>query len=107
MNVRPCPEGSRNCYRATFAYEGGAQGARARLKAAIADLEDVRWVREDESFWHVECRTKIFRFVDDLEIAFDDAASAIHVRSASRVGKSDLGANRKRVETLRELFERA
>lgn len=46
----------------------------------------------------------IFRFVDDLEIRLDESDKVIHIRSASRVGYSDLGVNKKRVESLRALF---
>lgn len=46
----------------------------------------------------------IFRFVDDLEIRLDLTDNVIHIRSASRVGYSDLGVNKKRVESLRALF---
>ncbi len=40
-------------------------------------------------------------FVDDVEFLLDDSKKVIHVRSASRLGKSDLGINRKRIETIR------
>ena len=49
-------------------------------------------------------RTPLFGFVDDLEIRIDAAASLIHIRSASRVGYGDFGANRKRTEKFRKLF---
>jgi uncharacterized protein (DUF1499 family) len=45
------------------------------------------------------------RFVDDVEFLLVPAERVIHVRSASRVGYSDLGTNRKRVEALRAKFE--
>jgi len=48
-----------------------------------------------------EARTAWLRFRDDLEFLADDAAKVIHVRSASRVGQSDLGANRRRIEAIR------
>jgi uncharacterized protein (DUF1499 family) len=48
----------------------------------------------------------VFRFVDDLELRLSVDDGRIHIRSASRVGNSDLGANRKRVERLRERFAR-
>jgi uncharacterized protein (DUF1499 family) len=44
----------------------------------------------------------LFRFVDDVEFLADDAAKVIHVRSASRLGRSDLGVNRKRIELIRK-----
>jgi Protein of unknown function (DUF1499) len=40
-------------------------------------------------------------FVDDVEFWLDRTANVVHVRSASRLGKSDLGVNRKRVEQIR------
>jgi uncharacterized protein (DUF1499 family) len=43
-------------------------------------------------------------YVDDVEFSLDPAASVIHVRSASRLGESDLGANRKRIEAIRVAF---
>ncbi len=46
----------------------------------------------------------LFKFVDDLEITSDPAQGLIHIRSASRVGYSDMGVNRKRVEQLKQLF---
>ena len=46
----------------------------------------------------------LFGFVDDLEIRIDAEVGVIHLRSASRVGKSDLGANRKRVEMIKKLY---
>lgn len=57
-------------------------------------------VTEREDYLHAEFTSKIFRFVDDLEMRLDRENGEIHFRSASRVGHSDLGANRKRVERI-------
>ena len=62
-------------------------------------------VKEKANYIHAECRTRFLRFVDDLEFLFEDNDAVIHVRSASRVGYSDLGVNRKRVEQFRKDFE--
>jgi len=48
----------------------------------------------------------IFQFVDDLEIRVDAVQQKIHFRSASRVGKSDLGANLKRVNKIKEAYNK-
>ena len=48
--------------------------------------------------------TPLFRFVDDVEARLDAQAGIIHIRSASRVGRSDFGANRQRIETIRHRF---
>jgi uncharacterized protein (DUF1499 family) len=55
----------------------------------------------------VEFRTPVIGFIDDVEFRFDDRAGMIHFRSASRLGRSDLGVNRKRMETLRARYRAA
>jgi len=59
---------------------------------------------ENSHYLHATFSTRIFRFVDDLELRMDDGKPQIHVRSASRVGRSDLGKNRSRVEEIRSRF---
>jgi len=61
-------------------------------------------VLEDGSYLWATFSTRIFRFIDDLELRMDEESDVIHVRSSSRVGYSDLGANRRRVEDLRLRF---
>lgn len=51
--------------------------------------------------------SRIFRFVDDFELRIDESAGLLHIRSASRVGKSDFSANRKRYEAFRENLKQA
>jgi len=63
-------------------------------------------VAEKEDYLHAEAKSLIFRFVDDVEFYFPATEKLIHVRSASRVGHSDLGVNRKRVEEIRSRFAR-
>jgi len=57
-------------------------------------------IREDNGYLHAEFSSSIFRFVDDLELRVDRQEGVIHLRSASRVGHSDFGANRKRIEAV-------
>lgn len=66
--------------------------------------ETSRWkaVERQPGYWHIECTSLICRFVDDLEVWLDTDSQLVHVRSASRVGYSDMGVNRKRVEMLFE-----
>jgi uncharacterized protein (DUF1499 family) len=47
------------------------------------------------------------RYVDDVELYYDEPAGLVHVRSASRLGRRDFGVNRKRVEELRAALMRA
>ncbi len=60
---------------------------------------------EKSNYIHVECKSKYFGFVDDLEVYCDDALQTCAVRSASRLGYADFGVNRKRVETIRQLLK--
>lgn len=60
--------------------------------------------RGDERYLHFEFRSRIFGFVDDVECLLNEAAGQVEIRSASRVGYSDLGVNRRRVEAIRTAF---
>jgi len=111
--LAPCPQ-TPNCVSSQAAdaghaiaplrYAGSPDAARERLKQVVAAMPRTRLVAERDGYLHYEFTSLIFRFVDDVEFWVDDQAGLIHVRSASRVGRSDLGVNRKRVERLRERF---
>lgn len=88
---------------APFSYEGSKQSAFHRLKKVLESFERTTVIEESDDYLRVECKSVIMGFVDDVEFYFPDE-NVIHVRSASRLGYSDLGVNRKRVEQLRKLF---
>jgi len=73
------------------------------LRQAVID-QGGQIIREDDVYLHAEFTSSVFRFVDDLELRMDRQSGLIHLRSASRVGHSDLGANRKRVEAIWHRF---
>jgi uncharacterized protein (DUF1499 family) len=73
------------------------------LKKTIREMEGKIQEEHDGYLW-TTFTTRLFRFVDDVEFRMVSADRMIHVRSGSRVGYSDLGVNRKRVEKLRTLF---
>lgn len=58
----------------------------------------------DDNYMAATFTSDLFRFVDDVEFRVDQSSGSLHVRSASRVGYSDLDANRKRVEQIRVLL---
>ncbi len=74
------------------------------LRATLASLPRVQIVKVTDDYIHVECSSAVFGFVDDLELHLRSAQNSIAVRSASRLGHSDFGVNRKRVESLRGLL---
>jgi len=108
--LAPCPE-SPNCVSslaedknhqiAPLAVHGTADAALERVIQTIEAMTRARIVTSGEGYLHAEFSSRLFRFVDDLELLYDDNVPGFQVRSASRAGYSDMGANRKRVEALR------
>jgi uncharacterized protein (DUF1499 family) len=100
-----CP-GTPNCVNS---QSQNAQSKIAPLSdVAIADLvkivkgmERATIIEQTDSYLYVEFKSKLMGYVDDVEFYRDPNEEIVHVRSASRLGKSDLGVNRKRVEEIR------
>ncbi len=116
--LAPCPT-SPNCvtsqgdpqdaehHVAPLAFPAGVNDpaeAWSRLVQAVRALERTRIVTLREGYLHAECESALLGFVDDLECLLDAPQRRIEVRSASRLGYSDLGVNRKRVEALRRRY---
>lgn len=110
--LTPCPN-SPNCVNsqetgrsavAPLAFSDSVPSAFARLQRIVASLPRTRVVEATDSYLHAEVKSRIFGFVDDIEFLIDPLASQVHVRSASRVGYSDFGVNRARVEAIRVRF---
>ena len=109
--LAPCPS-SPNCVSsysqdaqhgiAALSYDSEPEMAIANLKQIIESMPRTNIVKEDEDYLYAEFTSKIMGYVDDVEFYVDKEANAIQVRSASRLGESDLGVNRERVETIRE-----
>jgi len=85
-------------------YAGSLDQARAQLLSVLKRRPRTRIVAEDQHYVKAECRSRLFRFVDDVELVLDDAAKQIHFRSASRLGRKDFGVNRQRMEEIRTAF---
>ncbi len=89
---------------APLVYTESRAEALARLKRVLGSMKRTTIVTERADYLHAEAKSLIFRFVDDVEFYLPENQKMIHVRSASRVGYSDLGMNRKRVEEIRKRF---
>ncbi|MFZ2631925.1 MAG: DUF1499 domain-containing protein [Desulfosalsimonadaceae bacterium] len=108
--LMPCPD-SPNCVSSfetdpshfvePIRYKGSRTDAHQKLLSILHAAKRVKVVTSEENYIHAEFTSLIFRFVDDVEFYMDEKEPLIHVRSASRVGYSDLGANRKRAEAIR------
>ena len=89
----------REHYIAPFRF----RGAVADLRRAVESMPRAKVITVERNYLYAEYRTRLLRYVDDLELYYDERASLVHVRSASRRGRRDFGVNRKRVEDLRRL----
>ncbi|KJG34851.1 DUF1499 domain-containing protein [Photobacterium angustum] len=69
------------------------------IKQVALQLPGAKIADQSDHYLHIEATSKVFRFIDDFEV--EKKAELLQVRSASRVGYSDFGVNRKRVETFR------
>lgn len=87
-------------------YSGAPERAMARLQEMVERMPRTSLIDKVEGYLYFQCASKLLGFVDDLEFYCQPEESCIHVRSASRLGYSDMGVNRKRVETIREEFEK-
>jgi uncharacterized protein (DUF1499 family) len=88
-------------YIAPIPFKGDVPAAMSAVRKAVEGMTDATVIRQDGGYLYAEYRTKLMRFVDDVEFFYDDKAGLIHVRSASRLGRRDFGVNRARVEALR------
>jgi uncharacterized protein (DUF1499 family) len=114
--LRPCPS-TPNCVstEATdrrhamppLPFTGSAGDAHARARAALLAEPRTRIVTERPGYLHVEARSRLLRFVDDVEVMVDGAAGVVRFRSASRLGRKDFGVNRARMERFGERFRAA
>jgi uncharacterized protein (DUF1499 family) len=108
--LAPCPS-SPNCVSsqsrdpehavAALTYTASPAEAMAKLNKIVQAMPRTLIVTETPNYLHAEFTSAIMRFVDDVEFSLDESASSINMRSASRLGKSDFGVNRKRVEAIR------
>jgi uncharacterized protein (DUF1499 family) len=73
----------------------------ADLKKVIESMERTTIIEQTDNYLYAEFKSKLMGYVDDVEFYRDSQANVTHVRSASRLGQSDLGINRKRIEAIR------
>ena len=81
-----------------------ADEAMQRITDLIGDMPRTKIVTVEDNYLHVEFRSALFRFVDDVEFLIDPNEQVFHFRSASRVGHSDFGVNRRRMEQICKAF---
>ncbi len=113
--LAPCPD-SPNCVSSQTDREESRMEpipivddpseAHSRLRSVVSAMPRARIITADDNYLHAEFTSALFRFVDDVEFFVDREQRVIHFRSASRVGKSDLGVNRQRIKAIAQAFGR-
>lgn len=108
--LKPCPA-SPNCVStdatdpehqlAPFKIKSSPVAVWQQLQQQVSRLPKTEIITANEDYLHAECRSALFGFVDDLEFLLLPEQGNIAIRSAARLGYSDMGVNRKRVESLR------
>jgi len=86
---------------APLALRGGGPATIAKLKGVVEAMSGAKLIGSAPDYLYAQYTTPLMKYVDDVEFWFDPSTNVIQVRSASRLGKSDLGLNRKRIEAVR------
>lgn len=111
ISLAPCPN-KMNCVSSRavsarhaiepFQVLGNPEESIERLEKVIRSMPRTAIVKQTPNYIHAEYRSKVCRFVDDVEFLYNPEENVIDVRSASRIGYGDFGVNRRRVETIRK-----
>ena len=88
-------------------FSGNARAAMVRLKLVVAAMPGATLISQRPEYLYAEFRTRVMGFVDDVELVLDERAGVVQVRSSSRLGYSDFGVNRRRIEAIRQKFDSA
>ena len=108
--LEPCPS-SPNCVVSVngdeehqidpITYQSDRATAKETLLKVLSVVPRTEVIENTDNYIHAESTSRIFKFVDDVDFYFPEDENVIHLRSASRVGESDLGVNRRRMEQIR------
>ena len=90
---------------APFELKGDGPATIARIKSVVEAMPGAVVVESRPDYLYAQFTTKVLQFVDDVEFWYDPANQAVQVRSASRIGRRDMGVNRTRVETVRAALQ--
>ncbi|MEM8777629.1 MAG: DUF1499 domain-containing protein, partial [Cyanobacteria bacterium P01_G01_bin.49] len=114
QQLAPCPS-TPNCVNSQseeqehfiqpLNYQGQVSQAIAKLKDIINQQERTTIISDTDNYIYAQATSPWMGFVDDVEFYLNETKSVIEVRSASRLGESDLGVNRQRIEKISQAFE--
>lgn len=114
-SLTPCPE-TPNCVCsqspsedtkhsiAPMPYSYSEELIREKILEVLNEMARTKIVTASDNYFYVESNTLLLRFTDDFEVYIDDREKLLHFRSASRIGHSDLGTNKRRVEAFKKML---
>ena len=106
--LAPCPA-TPNCQQLEWPIQKEPSQVIDTVAAVIAAQPGARVITQNEQYLHASFSTPLMGFVDDVEFLVNDQESdgqpVLRVRSASRLGHSDLGANARRIESLQKAID--
>ena len=89
---------------APFQIRENVNSSMEKLSKIIQSMNGARIISSQDGYLYAEFKTSFFGFIDDVEFHVNESANRIEVRSASRLGYSDLGLNRSRLESIRKKY---
>jgi uncharacterized protein (DUF1499 family) len=103
----PTKESEQRHFIEPLKFTGDPIKAMVRLKPVILTIPDLTIIEHQPHYLYAQAHSKLLKFVDDLEFIVDAPNSVIHVRSAARLGYRDFDANRKRIEAIRQAWDKS
>lgn len=104
--LKTCPD-SPNCMSTSYSDDShhipaitGDEQVFETLKNLVMTEDNTTVISNTDNYLHAEFRSKLLNYVDDLELLHISGSKQIQVRSASRLGKSDFGVNKNRIQAL-------
>ena len=112
--LSPCPD-KPNCVSSAatkqsqkiepLSFEGSEKDAIEQLKNIVSSLPKSEIIIQQPNYLHVTFKSPLMSYIDDTEFLADESTGLIQVRSAARLGQSDLDKNRQRIELIRQKFQ--
>ena len=85
-------------------FKGNLVDSKKQVIKAIESYGNAKIIKNETNYIYVVVTTGIMKYHDDVEFYFDESKKLIQIRSASRIGYSDMGLNRERYNKIKEVY---
>lgn len=89
------------CSIAPLKANGDGSADMKKIAEALQAMPRTVIIKQEAGYIYAQSTTGLLKFTDDVEFTLDASKGIIDVRSASRLGQKDFGANRARIEAIR------